>query len=82
MITVYSWAEAPEELKALSDHGGDEEHVIVATGHGYINEVMSMRDDFDAVVQVLDRWDLGRGTEHVIEIGDEDSALVYITAHA
>ena len=82
MITVYSWDEAPENLKALSDHGGDEEHVIVGTGHGHLGEIMRIRDMFDAIVQALDVWDLGRGTVHEIEIASDYSAIVYITAHA
>lgn len=81
MITVYSWAEAPEELKALSDHGGDEEHVIVATGHADLVEIMKIHHMFEAVIQGLDKWELGIGTVHKINI-DEATALVYITAHA
>ena len=82
MITVYSWAEAPEELKALSDHGGDEEHVIVATGLADIEEIMKIRHMFDSVIQGLDKWELGIGTVHKIAVQDEAIALVYITAHA
>lgn len=28
-ITVYPWDSAPEELRALSQHGGDEDWVVV-----------------------------------------------------
>ncbi len=57
MITVYRWDEAPENLKALSDHGGDEEHVIVGTGHEHLDELMKLRDMFvSAIFRSLATW--------------------------
>ena len=81
MIRVYDFATAPEKMKALSDHGGDEEHVIIGSGHGDIVAVMRIRRMFDDIVQVLDVWELGRGTEHNSTFMGE-SCIVYITAHA
>lgn len=81
MIRVYDFADAPEEMRALSDHGGDEEHVIIGTGRGGIVEVMRMRGMFDDIVQALDVWELGHGTEHNSTFMGE-SCIVYITAHA
>lgn len=81
MIAVYSWDEAPEELKALSDHGGDEEQVIVAIGLADIEAIMKIRDMFVTVVHALDVWNGGCGTEHQSTFKGKP-CIVYITAHA
>lgn len=81
MIRVYRFEDAPKEMQALSDHGGDEEHVIIGTGHGFLPEIMKQRDMFDRVVQALDVWDGGTGTEHQSTFMGEP-CIVYITAHA
>ena len=81
MIRVYTWDEAPEELKALSDHGGDEEHVIVGSGEGLLPEIMKMREMFDTIVMALDVWSGGSDIEHKTQFEGEP-VIVYITAHA
>ena len=85
MITIYTWAEAPDRYKALSDHGGDEDFVIVGTGDADLEEIMKIRKTFDTVVERLDIYDRGTGTVHVVE-GDEmffdATELVYIIAHS
>jgi len=81
MITVWSWHEAPESLKAFSEHGGDEEHVILATGKFDIERCMAERVLFDTVIDRLDVWDFGGGTVHTVDF-DGEPALLYITAHA
>jgi len=81
MITVYTWDEAADHYKALSDHGGDEDLVIVGAGNGKLDEIMKIRHTFDQVVDRLDIYELGTGTVHNYCDGDENQ-LVYIIAHA
>lgn len=87
MITIYTWAEAPDHYKALSDHGGDEDFVIVAAGNANIEEIMGIRHTFDTVVDRLDIYELGGGTVHTVEKPGSGKhsplfELVYIIAHA
>lgn len=83
MITIHTWKEAPEHYKALSDHGGDEDFVIVGAGRGNLDEIMEIRAAFDQVIERLDVYDHGEGTIHTIESEDGiDSELVYIIAHS
>lgn len=81
MITVWSWHDAPGDLTRFSDHGGDEEHVILGTGKFSLARAAAERELFDTVVDKLDVWDLGGGTTHEITWQGEP-ALLYITAHA
>lgn len=73
MIQIMRFWDAPEDLRKLSDHGGDEEDIIMApeSEQGY----------FDSVVERVDQWSWGDGTVHKIEL-DGVPMLVYITAHA
>ena len=81
MITIYTWDEAPDYYKALSDHGGDEDLVIVGHGNGKLDEIIKIRHAFDTVVEHLDVYELGDGTVHEFDAGVE-THLVYIIAHS
>lgn len=67
MITIYTWAEAPDRYKALSEHEGDEDFVIIAEGNANIEDIMAIRHTFDTVVERLDIHDRGKGTVHTVE---------------
>lgn len=84
-IVVYSWDEAPEELQALSQHGGDEDWVIVVPPE-YL--IMPQSGSLGALLLSEGRMP---GTEYVrgyvtgwgwVERYEHKGDVVFITAHA
>lgn len=77
-VKIYRFETAPSELKALSDHGGDENYVIV--GDVYDHDP-TYSADFHYVVETMDVYDHGAGTIHrtTHECRPVD---VYIIAHS
>ena len=77
-VTVYRFEEASADLKALSDHGGDEDYVIVGDVYDHDPRYNS---DFLYVVESLDCFDLGSGTVYRVE-HEGRPVEVYIIAHS
>lgn len=78
-VTVYRFAEAPSQFKALSDHGGNEDYLIVGQVYDYDPRYNA---DFLYVVASLDGNNRGNGTIHRTVLQDGQPVDVYITAHS
>ncbi|MBP8183355.1 MAG: hypothetical protein KAX88_04570 [Rhodoferax sp.] len=70
-ITVWNWADAPPDLKALSDHGGDEDWIALVPQH-------YARDYYLAFLDHIDTRRTPQVTPHPSITGYE----VWIGAHA
>jgi len=65
-------------LQLLSDHGGDEDHIIIGERFDADPRYLA---DFMYVVETMDKYDLGSGTVHEAKV-DGKPVFVYIIAHA
>lgn len=78
MLSIWTWEDAPEEYKALSTHGGDEDWVLVCSSD-QINEYWP-NWLADAISGSEDSYVVGFG--HVDRHVLDDGAVVVIFAHA
>lgn len=65
-VTIFRFHDCPQDWRDLSEHGGDEDHIIVGNPNDY---------DFERVVMALTRCD-----NHPVILPDGRHAV--ITAHA
>lgn len=80
-IKVYAFEDAPQELRHLSEHGGDEDWVVVAELTGDPNQDEDIMAKFDFVIMNLDRYDFGSNEIHRTKLNSVELA-VYIIAHS
>jgi hypothetical protein len=76
-ILVWAWDNAPDEFKALSTHGGDEDFVIVADADSHM-------DNCEWLVEKIDHYQgMASRTEYTTTTpGAIRDVVVWITAHA
>jgi len=78
-ILVWSFYDAPEELRSLSEHGGDEEWIVAIPVEGY-SEGELQRLEWSIAARI-DRWDSADGGFCEVEYNGQ-LHRVYISAHA
>ena len=76
-ILVWEWDNAPEEFKALSNHGGDEDYVIVA-------DAGEQAEHAEWLVEKIDQYhgSYSKVAYRTINPRAERDVVVFITAHA
>ena len=71
-ILVWPWEDAPDLLRALSEHGGDEDWLVHVPPH-FVDYVTRYG---------LPRWIEAMGPCDVSEHRMQDGSIVYIAAHS
>jgi len=78
---VYAFNDAPEHLRELSEHGGDEDWLLLADLTDDPNQDEEIMAKFNFLIMSIDHYDFGGNTIHYTRYEGKNHA-VYIIAHA